>query len=155
MTSRAASQARSSSFQLPLRAAAARSSAAAAGAPGGTSSAGSSAGAAVLVLEGLLPARDYLIDLPGIQAAEFHTERHRIATGRPRWHSLLQPELLRQLADDCPGAATFRRLPCSASARRRRSASAAPCSSSVTMVAVALWSRSRRYWTQRWCHICS
>ena len=66
--------------------------------------------AAVLVLEGLLPARDYLIDLPGIQAAEFHTERHRIATGRPRWHSLLQPELLRQLADDCPGAATFRRF---------------------------------------------
>ena len=72
--------------------------------------AGAQAGAAVLVLEGLLPARDYLIDLPGIQAAEFHTERHRIATGRPRWHSLLQPELLRQLADDCPGAATFRRF---------------------------------------------
>ncbi len=57
----------------------------------------------VLVLDGLLPARDFLIDAP-LDAAEFASERRRKATRRPRWHSLLQPSTLRALEGACPGA---------------------------------------------------
>ena len=51
-----------------------------------------------------------LIDLP----VSRRPSSTRNATASPpavhRWHSLLQPELLRPRADDCPGAATFRRF---------------------------------------------
>ena len=53
------------------------------------------AGAAVLVLEGLLPARDYLIDLPGIHLAAA-TERHRIARRPSTLARAAASSLLRQ-----------------------------------------------------------
>lgn len=62
--------------------------------------------AMVLELDGLLPIRDFLLDAP-IGVREFESEEQRLASKRPRWHSLLQKRQLLQLADVCPGAKTF------------------------------------------------
>ena len=57
----------------------------------------------LLQLDGLLPIADRLLDAP-IGASEFASEKARLASGRPRWRSLLQAKELAQLADVCPGA---------------------------------------------------
>jgi len=57
----------------------------------------------VLQLEGLLPAKDFLIDRP-LSGEEFESEAQRIASKRPRWPSLLQRRELQHLAGECPGA---------------------------------------------------
>jgi len=62
--------------------------------------------APILQLDGLLPVRDFLLDAP-IGAAEFDSESARLASGRPRWRSLLQRSTLDKLADACPGARTL------------------------------------------------
>jgi len=62
--------------------------------------------APVLQLDGLLPIRDILIDAP-IGVSEFASEAKRLASGKPRWKSLLQREQLRSLMDACPGAKDF------------------------------------------------
>ena len=58
----------------------------------------------LLQLDGLLPIRDFLLDAP-VGVAEFASERERLASGKPRWRSLLQHKELHALADACPGAA--------------------------------------------------
>ena len=60
----------------------------------------------LLQLDGLIPIRDLLVDAP-IGAAEFASEQARLASGRPRWRSLLQSKQLRELEDVCPGAKTL------------------------------------------------
>ena len=60
----------------------------------------------MLQLEGLIPIRDLLIDAP-VGVSEFASEKLRLASGRPRWRSLLQARELEALADDCPGAKTL------------------------------------------------
>ena len=57
----------------------------------------------LLQLDGLLPLRDALIDAP-IGVDEFASEAKRLASGRPRWHSLLQGLTLKSLSRVCPGA---------------------------------------------------
>ena len=47
------------------------------------------ADAPVLQLDGLLPIRDLIIDAP-VGVSEFASEKLRLASGRPRWRSLLQ-----------------------------------------------------------------
>ena len=54
-------------------------------------------------LGGLLPIRDMLIDAP-IGASEFASEKARLASGRPRWKSLLQYPEVALLREACPGA---------------------------------------------------
>lgn len=58
---------------------------------------------AVMVLDGLLPIADALLDAP-LSPDEFATERERIASDKPRWQSILQKKELKQLAEVCPGA---------------------------------------------------
>ena len=61
------------------------------------------ADAPVLQLDGLLPIRDLLIDAP-VGVSEFGSEKLRLESHKPRWHSLLQRKELRELEDVCPGA---------------------------------------------------
>ena len=58
---------------------------------------------AVLLLEGLLPLTDTLVDRP-LPPREFETEKQRQQSRQPRWASLLQPPELRDLKAACPGA---------------------------------------------------
>ena len=57
----------------------------------------------LLQLDGLLPIRDLILDAP-IGEGEFASERQRLASGRPRWLSLLQAPEVRELQKVCPGA---------------------------------------------------
>ena len=66
--------------------------------------------APILQLDGLisedLAVRDLMVDAP-VGVSEFASEKLRLASGRPRWLSLLQPAQLKRLAASCPGAATL------------------------------------------------
>ena len=60
-------------------------------------------GSPVMVLDGLLPVADALLDVP-FADDEFVTERERRESEKARWPSLLQKAELKELAAVCPGA---------------------------------------------------